>query len=99
MLVRAKAVEFFETSTIVPVKEVTQMLEGHKRARKCKVTTAPNGQNPNTTNGVSVSQFVIDEARVVQDNKNTVTAAAVVSKVSAENKRVERRQLKSATFE
>ena len=68
MLVRAKAVEFFETSTIVPVKEVTQMLEGHKRARKCKVATAPNGQNPNTTNGVSVSQFVIDEARVRMQN-------------------------------
>ena len=96
MLVRAKAVEYFETSTIIPVKEVTQMLEDHKRARKLKVTTAPNKQNPYTTNGLSVSQFVIDEARVVQD---TVTAAAAVSKVSAENERVERRQLKSATFE
>ena len=86
MLVRAKAVEYFETSTIIPVKEITQMLEDHKRARKCKVTTAPNRQNPDNTNGLSVSQFVIDEARVVQDNKNTVIAAAVVSKVSAEIK-------------
>ena len=99
ILVRAKAAEYFETSTIVPCKEITQMLQDQKRARKNKVPTGPNRQNPNTTYGLAVTQGVINEAKVTQGNKDIVAAGAIASKLSAETKRVERRQLKSSTFE
>ena len=75
------------------------MLQDQKRARKNKVPTGPNRQNPNTTYGLAVTQGVINEAKVTQGNKDIVAAGAIASKLSAETKRVERRQLKSSTFE
>jgi hypothetical protein len=99
ILIRSKAAEFFEKSNIIPTQEITEMLQRHKNAKQNKVASAPDRMNPNTTYGLSVTQGVINQAAVVKQNKDTVAKLAARSKISAENKRVERRQLKSCTFE
>jgi len=55
-------------------------------------------KNPDTAYGLSVSQGVIDHAKVNQGHKD-IAVQDVITKQNAETKRVHRRQLKSVIFE
>ena len=99
LLVRAKAAEFFVSSHVIPAQAVAEVVREHKRARANKVTSKPDRKNPDTTYGLSVSQGVIDHAKVNQGHKDIAVQDAITTKQNAETKRVHRRQLKSVTFE
>ncbi len=55
--------------------------------------------NPDTTYGLAVTQGVIDQARLVQQNRDAATAKATATAQKTEERRVERRQQKSLAFE
>ena len=99
ILIRAKAAEYVETSHVVPAQQLRLELEKIKRAKQNKVVTKPDRMNPDTTYGLAVVEGVLQHAEEVQMNRDTAADAAATKKLQGEERRVARRQKKSASFD
>ena len=99
ILIRTKAAEYVETSHVVPAQQLQLELKTFKRAKQNKVVTKPDRMNPDTTYGLAVVEGVLQHADEVQMNRDTAADAAATKKLQGEERRVARRQKKSASFD
>lgn len=98
-LIRQKALECFEKSTVTPTENLRKMLAEQAAAKKTKVPTAPNRKNPDSTYGLTVSEGVIAHCVKVDKNRADATNEAKAAKQRGEEKRVAKRTMEGETFD
>ena len=90
LVIREQAHKYFQKTEIVPARALREELEDQRRAKKNKVGSKPNRKNPSTTCGCAIdSQEIIDEAKMVQNNRTEeIRKAALTKEATAEKKRL-----------